>query len=284
MTACRHVKGYSSILLFKTDDLIHYSFVSVLKTFDNPTPLKPDGMVECPDIIFEGDKCALIYSLQHKPQNGDINLIPQAPVSYEVGYLDLDEGVFTAIGKVHALDKGFDCYATQTLSKDGKNYIVWWSNLWDVNYPSEKEGYVGQLSLVKKIRIHDHTLRMEFLPDTPNIIQIDLETVENMSYLEIGNITVKFNKEKKLIYVTRYNMDTCIKTADGNILDKRIFSLPYLDTLYLEVSIDHSCVELSFNKGQKFLSILNYAKNIPEQIPVIYKDSEGDLIYAFLDR
>ena len=133
LLAARHKDGYSSILLYKSKDLIHYEFVNVLKSFNN---MAENGMVECPDVVFENGKACLIYSFQH-PSNYEKDFT----VCSQVGHIDLDKGIFVPTGEEKELEQGFVGYASHTLTKDKHNYYISWLHSWGINSPTAKEGY-----------------------------------------------------------------------------------------------------------------------------------------------
>ncbi len=263
LLACRHEGGYSSILLYRSLDLFHYEFVSVVKSFPY---CQKGGMVECPDILFEGDKCALLYSLQHPKVEG-VDFQNDFTIAYTVGSFDLEKGVFTPLGQEHELDKGFDAYATQTLSKDGKNYLVDWQSCWGVNYPSASEGYVGQLSLIKEAHIEGDRLKLSFLPGTKTA-RYRVKVEENQASLCLNNLEIRFDKKNSRVTLLRLGMEEEVIDEEKNPVDTRFFTLSFLEEVEIECSYDHSCVELRFQGGEAFASLLNYQRKYEEDISI----------------
>ena len=255
MCASRHEDGHSSILLFSSLDLFSYQFVGVLKDFHN---CEKRGMIECPDILFDGDRCALIYSLQNPKQEGD-KFQNRFAVAYQIGKLDLENGRFIPEGEEHELDHGFSCYATQTISENGKHYIVYWEASWGNNHPMAKEGYAGQLSLIKEVRFEGDRLTMHFLPGTDKK-HLDVQLVEDVASLKINNIELIFDKPSNKVTLTRKDMDEAIVDDDGNVVEERHFYLSDVQQIKIDYSYDRSCVELSFNDGEVFCSLLNFKK------------------------
>ena len=263
LLACRHKDGYSSILLYSTLDFIHYDFVGVVKNFDN---CLKGGMVECPDILFDGEKCALLYSLQNPKQEGE-KFQSAFPVAYTIGKLDLSNGKFTPLGEERELDRGFACYATQTLQKDCKSHIVYWESSWGNNYPTSSDGYVGQLSLVKEVRIEDDCLKMSFLPNS-SFERILVKVYEEDSSIFLNNIEISISKKEKKITIFRKNMDEAIVDDDNVPIQERHFHLKDVENLIIDYSYDNSCVEMSFQEGEAFVSMLNIKKDAPNK-PII---------------
>ena len=255
LLAARHKKGYSSILLYKSKDLMEYKYVGVIKSFDN---LTDDGMVECPDIIYQGDKCALIYSLQNARNEGE-KFQNRFTIAYQVGKIDLAKAKFTPLGDEHELDKGFESYASHTLSKDGKNYIVYWESTWVSNYPTQVEGYAGQLSLIKEVKIVDDKLVMDFLPNE-KIDKIRVQVNEDVGELHLNNLVISFDKRANKVTIERKEMDIAIVDGNNTPIEKRYFYLKQMECVDIAYSYDNSCVELSFNNGEAFASLLNIKK------------------------
>jgi beta-fructofuranosidase len=245
LLTARHKDGYSSILLYSSDDLVSYQFVNVLMNIE-------DTMVECPDIIFEGDKCALIYSVSNLKQEDD-KYQNQFLVAYTVGQLDLNKGIFTPIGEQKELDRGFECYATHTLRYLDNNYIINWLYSPGSHYDVPDAKYCGQLTLVKKINIVGDSLRMSFLPN------VKTEKVQLSSeYLKINNIEIKVDKATHKVTVLRNNMDVSILDGNNKPIVEKYFYLNDVTSIDIEYIIDHSCVEISFQNGEAFFSFLNF--------------------------
>lgn len=245
LLAARHKDGYSSILLYSSDDLLNYQFVNVLMSIK-------DTMVECPDIIFEGDKCALIYSVSNLKQEDD-KYQNQFLVAYTVGRLGLNKGIFTPIGEQKELDRGFECYATHTLRYLYNNYIINWLYSPGSHYDVPDAQYCGQLTLVKKINIAGDSLRMSFLPN------VKTEKVQLTSeYLKINNIEIKVDKATHKVTVLRNNMDVSILDGNNKPIVEKYFYLNDVSSIDIEYVIDHSCVEISFQNGEAFFSFLNF--------------------------
>ncbi len=272
----RHEDGHSAILLFESQDLLSYRFVGVVKRFYNCTKR---GMVECPDIFFEGDRCALIYSLQNPKPEGD-KFQNAFPVAYQIGSLDFKTGEFTPLGEEKELDLGFSCYATQTLSHQNKHYIISWESSWGNNYPTAEEGYVGQLSLVKEIHIEGDRLVMNFLSGSGQK-KFNVRLEKERASLFINNIGIEFDKKSRKVCVSRRNMDVDIVDDENNPIDERYFYLKDMESIDIEYVYDRSCVELSFQNGDVFFSMLNIKKDIPSDEVIV---TDGCIIESCHDE
>ncbi len=97
--ATRKVAGHSSIVLFKSEDLISWKFVkSVLESEDFNSE-----MFECPDIVRVGDKDLLMFSIQGF---GGIEgrLVNKNNVLGCIGKMNFEKGVFTPLSKWRPVD------------------------------------------------------------------------------------------------------------------------------------------------------------------------------------
>ena len=251
LLACRHKDGYSSILLFSGIDLLNLKFKSVLKSFYS---CQEGGMVECPDIIFDGDRCALLYSLQKPLREGE-KFQNRFPVAYTVGRLDLAKGTFDEEGNEHELDNEFVCYATQSLQKEDKNYLVYWQSSWDIeDCPTVKEGYVGQLSLVKEARIEGDRIKLDFLPSSKRQ-SIVVEISSDQASLSLRNVDIQISKPDKRIEIRLHGSD-----------DLRYFHLNDVNKINIDYVYDNSCVELRFQGGEAFASLLDFSQEDSEEV------------------
>ena len=254
LVVARHEKGYSSILLYSSLDLYYFEYKGVIKSFDG---LEYDGMVECPDIIIKDDKCALIYSLQNRKIEDDpVNF----SIWYQVGYLDLEQSMFVPQGKERKLDEGFDAYASQTIQLGEKTYITYWESIWGINYPTSVEGYVGQLSLFKEVKLDGDRLRMKFLKGTPTKV-IEGKLTGDIGKIQINNIELLFNKKDSTIELSRRKAKVEIVKESGEVLDHKVIHQELPNEIKVEISYDHTCVEISINDGLVFASLLNVGHN-----------------------
>lgn len=140
--------GDSSLLLYKSFDLIHWSFVSVIldsSTFNG-------DMFECPDIVrINEDKVILLISLQGYKIDDIAN---KSIVLACYGQMDFINGKFVEIGKWQRLDEGFDFYATQTsYSKDNRPLLIAWMYSWGGKNYAESEGWCGRFTLPRLLTI-----------------------------------------------------------------------------------------------------------------------------------
>ena len=154
LVANRPADGSGQLLLFKSDDCIHWDFEKIFAENKRRYGL----MWECPDFFTLDGKGVLLTSPQDMlPEgfefhNGNGNLCI-------IGAYDDATDTFTE-EKVQAVDYGIDFYAMQTiLTKDGRRVMIGWMQNWDTAGAHDaREPWFGQMSLPREISIKDGRL------------------------------------------------------------------------------------------------------------------------------
>ena len=117
-------KGNGQILLYRSEDLIHWTFVNVMAQSDGTL----GDNWECPDLFALGGRDVLLMSPQRVPAQGD-DYRNLHSTTYMLGELD------TVSGKFHydaylPVDYGFDFYAPQTTRDDqGRRIMIGWMDM-----------------------------------------------------------------------------------------------------------------------------------------------------------
>ena len=255
LLACKHKDDYSSILLYETNDLFSYRFVSVLVNSN------VGEMIECPTIIFEDDRCALIYAVQFKNQE-DLSFQNIHPVIYQVGTLDFALGRFIPKGELREYDNGFDVYAPQVFTKDGKNYLIYWLAMWDNSTPSTIEGYAGQLSSVREIHIVNDSLISSFINPVkklPNYKKVTIGITKDIVSFEVyNNIEITLDRVNDTITISRRNMSDEIICSRGLDIVSRTFKHKINNQVDFEFFFDNSVVEILIDGGKVSFSLLDF--------------------------
>lgn len=148
--------GMAQALLYKSEDMFHWEFFSVLAESRGEWGY----MWECPDFYPIGDKYVLMFSPMGAGERTSV---------YLVGDFNYKTGKFT-YNVSGEIDWGFDYYAPQSfLSPDGRRIIVGWANAWDWMPfwkdwgPTYKEGWCGFYNIPREVVLaEDNTLK--FIP------------------------------------------------------------------------------------------------------------------------
>ncbi len=140
LIAARKITGKGRILLYKSFDLLHWTFVGDLFKQDSK-----GKMIECPD--YNKELGLLLYSEQNQPREGNIHLNLHT-TRWHQGMLDLEKGSFQT--KIQGIiDYGFDFYASQFFM--GENIMMGWLSMWDRDYPNKDYGFAGMLTVPRKV-------------------------------------------------------------------------------------------------------------------------------------
>ena len=142
LVAARKLDAKGRILLYKSNDLLNWEFVS-----DVLEEGSTGKMIECPDYIE--DLGLLTYCEQDQTIDGYAHLNINSTY-YRHGELKDNKFISDSYGTV---DYGFDFYAPQTIA--GENILVGWMEMWGRTYPSAKYGFVGQLTVPRYISVEN---------------------------------------------------------------------------------------------------------------------------------
>lgn len=130
-------KKLARLLLYKSDDLLHWDFISIAGEWEN------GKYTECPSIMPFGEKCLLAASV--------------CPLDSEhyfrVMIGELTDGVFTPQLSEN-MDKGPDQYAGQVFRDNkGRCLLITWIPGW--RYSGYAEKNVGCMSIPREIKVKD---------------------------------------------------------------------------------------------------------------------------------
>ena len=147
----------SQILLYESEDFLDWKGVGVALS----SPFTGNGMFECPNVAFFGEKAAIIASPQGVRDQDPMSYQNVHSVAYEVGTLDLGTGKFqrdSSEERWEELDKGFDFYATQVVQHEGRNILLAWMNHWSRGMPTSAYGWCGEATLPRELELRDGIL------------------------------------------------------------------------------------------------------------------------------
>ncbi|MFD1432713.1 glycoside hydrolase family 32 protein [Lacticaseibacillus yichunensis] len=123
------------ILLYTSDDLLHWRFVSILL---RGIP-ELGTIAECPDLLTIDGQDALVFSAIGVVGGG-------ANVNLALGQMDWQTGQFSP-RTIHPLDHGRDFYAPQSFEHLGTRYLISWLHSADATdyLPSHDQQWNGQM-------------------------------------------------------------------------------------------------------------------------------------------
>ena len=205
LTAARKLDARGRILLFKSLDLLHWEFVA-----DVLEEGSTGRMIECPDYIQ--DLGLLVYCEQDQTVDGYKHLNINSTY-YRHG--EFKDNKFVS-DRYDIVDYGFDFYAPQTIA--GDNILFGWMEMWARTYPSAKYGFVGQLTVPRKVYVEDGKMLQK--PVIFGKLHRKTRFFDKYSdHLSVGTMVLEIEKLKKL------SID--LRKGDGEVtkfyLDKKDF-------------------------------------------------------------
>ncbi|BCZ48715.1 glycosyl hydrolase [Clostridium gelidum] len=236
----RHEDGSGQILLYKSENLVDWSFVGVMCRSEN----KLGRMWECPDLFELDEYDVLLTSPQemkpevHRFQNvfGTICMIGK--VNYETGEYTYDI--------CDEIDGGLDFYAPQTLiTPDNRRIMIAWMQSWERNIPSDKFGFTGMMTIPRELTVKNNKL-----------IQNPVREIENYRSNKIEYKNVKIDGDVRL------------DNIEGNCIDL-IIEIP---------KVDYMTFEIKLFKNEEFETVLSY--NAKEKVLTFDRSNSGSGINA----
>ena len=193
--------GSGTILLYRSEDALHWEFVSVLSACHN----QYGRMWECPDLFLLDGKDVLLVSpqemtaigLEFHPGNANVCLIGQ--IDKATHHLMRD--------RVQAIDYGLDFYAPQTvLTNDGRRVMTAWMQNWETSSCKPQElRFMGQMILPRELTIRDGRL-----------YQNPVREIEQYRRIKIDYHNVLINGEATLRGISGRYVDMTVTVRPGN--------------------------------------------------------------------
>lgn len=147
VVAARKYGGRGRVLLYRSDDLFEWSFVGDILGEDSK-----GIMTECPE--YRDDPGLLTVCEQYQPPEDKVHLNVHTSRWY-AGTLDYSTCKFS-YSNCGIIDYGFDFYAPQCYLDEP--IMLGWLGMWERNFPSEKYGFAGMLTVPRKLEIRDGSL------------------------------------------------------------------------------------------------------------------------------
>ncbi len=301
--------GYGNMLLCRTRDLKNWEYAG--KLFEKQEGFSDefftlDGVYECPDYFTCDGTEILLASPQNLPQMGHRFQNLHSCI-YMTGHLNMDTGHFE-INSIEDLDSGFDIYASQVLKMpDGRHILIAWKEMWDRQYPTQQDKWVGTYTLPRELHYRDGHLYQspvreikKYRANKEETGQIPLcnasvsvkgfsgKTIEIKASFRIGGAArtgVKLFKGKEHETLVYYDAGKSAvvfdRTRSGVELKTEGDTLRYCDidgesVLRLHIFLDVSSVEVFINDGRYTMTCNVYPD--PEDTGVEFFCEEGNAL------
>ncbi|WKS99720.1 glycoside hydrolase family 32 protein [Gallibacterium salpingitidis] len=253
------------------------------------TPFANQGifMWECPDLGKLGSKDLFIWSPQGKKQE-TTQFQNNYHATYAIGQL---ENLTFHIEQFAELDQGFDFYAPQSfagLATQESKMLFAWCGLPDLQYPTDRYQWHSMLTLPRKLWLQNNQLYQRPIEQVYQQIEnmteyhvIDQSNIEGLaqSYLHIKINQQPFkmqlfsNELQQHLTLSYQNGCFCLdRSATEQTESMRKFGEQrycQIDNLQeIELFIDHSIIEIFFNRGEKAMTSRFFIENKQNTIVV----------------
>ena len=150
----RTADGSGSILLFESEDALHWRYASTLDRSRN----EYGKMWECPDFFQLDGKRVLLTSPQEMRADAAGEFHDGYGTLCLIGELDGDRHLVRE--RAQAIDYGLDFYAPQTLeTPDGRRVMIAWMQDWDTSsYVPEGFAWHGMMTFPRELRLREGRL------------------------------------------------------------------------------------------------------------------------------
>ena len=260
-------KDQGQILVYKTEDFIHYSFLNKI----GPYKLFGD-MAECPDLFELDGKHVLLVSSQHLAKDGNRYKNVNSCL-YMVGQFNSDSGEFT-LESSEEIDLGHHFYAPQTLF-DGKNRLMLaWMEMWGKPTYTHEQSHMwsGSLTIPRILTLENNRLIQNPIDLSP-YKELKYEGKNIVSHLAIeelskqSQVIIAADVEKELrvrieaddndyIEVIIKEGKVILNTDHSKLyqLDERITNLTYGESIGLNILLDTSSIEIFIQNGMETIT------------------------------
>ena len=298
----RPADGSGAILLYRSEDGIHWDYVTTVDACRN----EYGRMWECPDFFPLDGKWVLAVSPQEMKQMGH-----EFHVGHGTMFLagDYDKKTHTFDRKwVQAIDYGLDYYAPQSLeTPDGRRVSIAWMQNWATCHSQpEKVRWFGQMTLPRELQIRNDRVfqnpvrELENYRTNPVIhknIPVSRETTLEGVKGRILDMTVtvrpgddKGYRKFKMYFAKggdchssvsfrpasgKVRMDRTFSGFAYDIVNNRSFLVDADKEVKIRVIMDRFSVELFFNDGAQTATMTLYT---PQDCDGISFEAEGNVL------
>lgn len=279
------------ILLFQSEDLLNWTFKSVLLEGKTHQGI----MWECPDLFHLDGKDVLLMSPIEMQQEGNAYQNLNSTVAF-IGTVDWTTGRL-AVNNYQEIDSGLDFYAPQTcIDAQNKRIMIAWMQMWSRNMPTNDLGHLwaGAMTLARELSVEQNQLIQKPIQSIYSFIQ-NKKTIQKKelmdatllcdgltaeaSYLKFSatikethqltfeiaksdneSVIVIYDVAEELLSISRTKVGDTITGSEVEHLDTRKAKVALInDQLQLEFFRDTSSIEI-FTGGPVTMTMNFYKK------------------------
>lgn len=229
----RAADGSGQILMYCTNDLKQWEFVTILDKCDN----RYGKMWECPDFFSLDDVHVLMVSPQEM-QAKENELHAGDGTIYILGEFEKERASFQE-KTVRALDMGLDFYAPQTMcTSDGRRIMIAWMQAWCASWFDERDGFCGMMTVPRELAIRDGILCQSPVRELENYYRNRVECKDIV-------LAEKFQKYESLSG-REQNLDITLSGSDAYQFEMRLAAD---ETYYSSITYDKKEQLLTFDRS-----------------------------------
>ena len=282
----RPADGSGAILLFESEDALHWRFASVLASCHNQF----GKMWECPDFFCLDGRHVLLASPQDMTSMG-LEFHPGNSTLCIIGQYDREKKHLLR-DNLQAIDYGTDFYATQTLeTPDGRRVMIAWMQSWESAGCKRKDlPFFGQMTLPRELHVRDGRLIQNpvreleayravkvsyqnvMISDETNLQGISGRFLDMTVTVRPGNrnrmyryFRISVAKDGERVTMIRHKPENNTIRVDRSrsgfphdIVNVRDFPVAARDELKLRIILDRYSLELFVNDGEQAASFVLY--------------------------
>lgn len=208
----RHTDGSGQILLYKSQDLQGWVFVTVLDRCEN----KLGRMWECPDFFNLDGSDIMIISPQEVKAEG-LKFHNGHNTAYLIGQYDKENHKFDR-QNYGTIDFGLDFYAPQTLeTEDGRRIMIGWMQSWENNIVPNSFKWCGMMSIPRELSVKDGHLIQNPIREIKNYYKNTIKYENQLIQGEVNLDGISGREIDMTIEINgRYCEDFTISVAKNN--------------------------------------------------------------------
>ena len=282
VVASRAKDGTGQILMYKSENLQEWEFVSVLDKSEN----KLGRMWECPDFFNLDGRDILIISPQEVKATKD-GFHNGNNTAYLIGEYDKKNNIFKRENRA-VIDFGLDFYAPQTFEDtDGRRIMIAWMHSWENRVVPNDFKWCGMMTIPRELNIKDGRLIQTPIIEIENYYKNTIEYTNLLVEEDIElngvlgreldlrlDIDARESEEFEIKVAKNDEYETIIKyiPKENLIYFDRTYSGVYGDILHtremkvsdnnkrinLRLIIDKYSVEIFANEGQQVMTSTFY--------------------------
>lgn len=252
------------VLLYRSPDLKTWEFLSII----GEANADMGYMWECPDFFELDGKFILLMSPQGlEPQGDRYKNVFQT--GYIIGSFDYVTFEFVPETDFQELDFGHDFYATQSMDKDGRRYVIGWFNMWEGPIPEDVDGWAGAMTIVRELQLDGNRILQKPIDDMlslreRSLFMGDLEPEDKINFEKTGEIILSGDLGQKIELLIegnnggqvwlRWDSDVGKVVVDRGSDDIRQVEWSPIGSTSWRIFLDASSLELFCGEGEVVFS------------------------------